>query len=109
MRDGHAQVKTQLDQQLIQDVGLGALFDQVILVGKERLFQSGRVWIPCANVRGVQLEYAKSSVSDKQRAIGFHFRRGEAQPLLGELSNVARSLDRVTVVQGRLLLFVVRV
>ena len=61
--DGHAEVEAELEQQLVEDVRLGAVGLQVLDGVEQRLVEVVAVRLPRADVAGVELEDAEAEVA----------------------------------------------
>src|SRR5690606_15944500 len=93
--DGDAEVEAELEQQLVQHIGLGAIGLDVLHGVEERLVKVVAVGLPRADVAGIELEDAKAEVAREHRILVLDLLRRAAEALLGELGDVARLAERV--------------
>jgi hypothetical protein len=77
------EIKAQLEQQLKENVLLGAVGLEVLYGGFKGFGDLVAVWVPLQDVCGVQLEDAEAEVAREQRIFLFDFLSGAAQALFG--------------------------
>ena len=88
--DGHRQVEAELEQQLEEDVLLGAVGLEVLDGVFERFGEVLAVRLPRPNVAGGKLEDAEAEVARKHRVFFPNLLPGTAQAFFGQFGNVAR-------------------
>ena len=67
--DGHAQVETELKQQLVEDVVLASIRFDVVDTVEQRSFQVVAVRLPNADIGRVELEDAEAEVASERRVV----------------------------------------
>ena len=80
--DGHGQVEAELEEQLEEDVLLGAVGLQVLDVIFQRLLEVVAVRFPRPDVAGVELEDAEAEVAGEHWVLRLDLLRSAAEALL---------------------------
>ena len=98
--DGHAEIKPELQQQLVEDVLLTAVGLDVFDVGQQRPFQVVTVRFPGADVGGVELEDAKAEVAREHGILVLDLLCGAAEAFFGKFSDVAGFAELIAKISG---------
>src|SRR5690606_13084395 len=107
--DGDAEVEAELEEQLVQHIGLGAIGLDVLHGVEERLAKVIAVRLPCTDVAGIELEDTEAEVARVRRVLVLDLLRGAAEALLGQLGDVARLADFIAKACTSLLLSIGRI
>jgi hypothetical protein len=81
--DGHAEFEAELEQQLEENVLLGAVGLEMIHGGFEALGEVLAVRVPLADVCGIQLENTEADIAREERVLLFDLLSGPAQAFFG--------------------------
>ena len=95
--DGHGQVEAELEEQLEEDIRLGAVGLEVLDRFFERLREVLAVRFPRPNVTGGQLEDAEAEVAGKQRVLFPNLLAGTAQAFFGQFGDGAGFAEFVAI------------
>ena len=85
----HCQVEAQFQEQLEEDVCLGAVGFEVVDGVFQRFSEIGPVRFPCADVAAGQLEDAETEVARKEGVLFFDFLPGTTESFFGYLGDIA--------------------
>ena len=92
--DGHAEVEAELEEQLEEDVLLGAVGLEVLDGGFEGLGEVVAVRLPRPDVAAGELEDAEAEVAREQRVLLPNLLPGPAQAFFGQFGDGARLTSR---------------
>ena len=104
--DRHAEIVSELEQQLVKNIFLTSVRFDVVDAVEQRTFEIVAVRLPRADVGGIELEDAEAEVACEHRVLVLDLLCGAAEAFLGEFGESARFAELVAEVSGSLLVFV---